>query len=171
MTAETIFQAIASRLDARAHEIGVFHESGADFQPWCLWESFAACREQSWATWPLASYAKIGLLGSRDTADLLIGHDGGGQVIVELGLVHAWRTNRWIASIDEDTKLLTRALSTPAVPLQLVLTVAPEPIEHNELWTSWLDMTAIWSNPTDLTHQLPLGGGKQGVLKGWILEP
>jgi hypothetical protein len=170
MTADTVFEAIAKRLDSRAAEIGLFLDSGRDFEPWCVWEAFAACREAGWPAWPMASYAKVGMLGSRDSADLLVGLDGGGHVIGELGLIHAWSTNRWIASIDEDTRLLSRSLSTGVDPLQLVLAVAPEPIEQNDVWKSWLEMTAIWSRPTELDHELPMRGGKHAVLRGWKLK-
>ena len=33
-----------------------------------------------------------------------------------------------------------------------------------------LEMTAIWSRPTELDHELPMRGGKHAVLRGWKLK-
>jgi hypothetical protein len=171
MVAAEVFDAITDRFRRRTKAIAVFLESGGCFEPWCIWEAFAAFREQGWSANPNPSYAEVGLLGSRETADLLVGSPGDGRrVVVELALVNDWSTNRWIASVDRDTRNLSRTLPSGTQALQVILAASHEAhVEANPTWRSWLEMTKIWPIPTDLTDAIGIGDAGQMVIRGWLL--
>jgi hypothetical protein len=171
MLCAEVFKTIAGRLAERASEIALFVESGSCFEQWCTWEAFAACRAAGWTASPHPSYAAVGLLGSREFADLLIFDPASGnQVLVELAIVYDWTTNRWIASLNRDTGNLSRPLAPDVASLQMIMAVSlASPVEVNRTWRTWLEMTSIWKRPTKMTHTMPLGASGQMILKGWMV--
>ncbi len=163
-----VFGQIADRLAARADDIALFTETGCSFEAWLHWEALAACRGAGWTAEPRPAYAKVGVAGSREHADLLVFDPATGRrVLVELAMIQDWRTNSWIASLNGDTDRLKRC---PAAGLQVILAASlASPIEVNDTWRGWLGMSAIWPQPTQLVRAIPLGNVGEMLLKGWTI--
>ncbi len=172
MFSTEVFETIAQRLQDRSQEISLFLEASTSFEEWCIWEAYAACRAAKWTVQPKPSYATVGLMGSRESADLLITDPrSGSQSLLEFAVVHDWTTNRWIAALDQDTINLSRALTTGTELLQMILAASlASPIEINRRWKTWLEMTSIWPRPSALQRTIAMGPSGEGILRGWILQ-
>ena len=166
-----VFDTIADHVSGRANEIALFLEPGVSFEQWCIWEAFVACRAKSWLVKPEVSYSEVGLMGSPESADLLVSDPArGDRVLIELALIHDWTTNRWIASLDHDTDNLEKSLTGGHTPLQIIFAASlMSAITVNQTWNTWLAMTSIWCRSTDLERAIPLGATGQGLLKGWVI--
>jgi hypothetical protein len=171
MFAAEVFKIIASRLTGRATEIALFTETGDCFQTWCAWEAFAACREAGWTVQAHPSYAEVGLLGSRETADLLVLDPAQArQAMVEITIVHDWTTNRWIAALNRATGNLGRVMREDTEPLQIILaTCHTAQIQPNKTWQQWLSMSTIWTQSTKMQRVKALGQAGQLILRGWVV--
>lgn len=164
-----VFAQIADRLAARTDDIALFTETGCSFEGWSHWEALAACHDAGWTAEPRPAYARAGVAGSREHADLLVFDPATGRrVLVELAIVQDWTTNKWIANLNGDTDRLKRS---PVSGLQLILAASlASPIEVNDTWRAWLGMSDIWTQPTRLRRSVPLGNVGEMLLMGWTIS-
>ena len=92
----------------------------------------------------------------------------GARVLVELSIIHDWSTNRWIAGLNRDTDHLDRAMLAGPVSLQIILAVAPTSVAAEPTRMTWLSMAKVWNQPTEFERTLPLAGGGEGLMRGWV---
>ena len=166
-----IFAVAADRLADRVDDAALFTKTGRDWQAWLNWELLAACIGAGWAAEPHPPYARVGIAGSRDLADLLVFDPAtGGRVVIELSIVHDWTTNKWIADLNGDTDRLRKAASVGVVGLQLIVAASlTSAVELNETGRTWLAMSDVWTVPTKLKRAVPMGSVGQILVHGWEL--
>jgi hypothetical protein len=164
-----VFNVAVDRLADRAADAALFTETGRDWEAWLTWEVLAACIGASWAAEPRPPYARVGVAGSRDHADLLVFDPAtGDRVLVELSIVHDWTTNKWIADLNGDTDRLRKAASVGVVGLQLIVAASlTSAVELNATGRAWLAMSDAWTLPTELKRAIPMGSVGQILVHGW----
>jgi hypothetical protein len=167
--AAAVFEVAADRLAARAADAALFTETGRDWEAWLTWELVAACIGAGWAAEPKPPYARVGVAGSRELADLLVFDPAtGGRVLIELSVVQDWTTNRWIADLNGDTDRIRKATATGVVGLQLIVAASlTSAVELNETARAWLAMSDVWTSATDLKRAMPMGSVGQLLIHGW----
>ena len=167
-----VFGVFAGRLAERRETVAAFAETRASFEAWVIWEGLEACRRAGWTVTPRPPYADVGVTGSREAADLAVFHPASGaRLLLEVGLVHDWSTNRWIADLDADTVRLRRPREVGTHGLQVIVAVSlASPIEVNPTWRGWLGMTSIWNEDSELRRAEPLGAVGEMLCRGWIVS-
>jgi hypothetical protein len=166
-----IFVLVADRLASREQDVAVFSGAGEPFADWLLWETFAAGTHEGWTMRPRIPYREVGVVGSRETADLLAFDPlRGSRVLVEMTIISDWTNNKWIDWIEGATARLSRAITPGIEPLQIVVAASPSsPLDVNPHWQQWLGMSAVWNRPTDLECSMPLGPTGQILTRAWRL--
>jgi hypothetical protein len=164
-----VFAVAADRLARRADDAALFTETGRNWQAWLTWEVLAACIGAGWAAEPHAPYARVGIAGSRDQADLMVFDPAtGGRVLVELSVVHDWTTNKWIADLNTATGRLRKAAAVGVSGLQVIVAASlSSAVEVNEASRAWLAMSEAWPRPTDLKRAIPMGRVGQLLVHAW----
>jgi hypothetical protein len=167
-----VFAVLADLLGERSGDVVVFAGADHSFRPWLTWEAVAAFHRAGWSAKPHPAYGAVGVIGSRELADVLV-YDGesGERVLLELATIHDWTANKWIDQLDGGTSRLGRPLTPGITPLQVVVTVSVgSRIAVNPTWQQWLAMSAIWKRPTELDRSMPLAGSGELRVRAWVVR-